>query len=167
MRAEQLMRGYVLATMAALFLAISGCGGGDEGARAEKPAEPPRLTKQQLVDRLGEICQEHTDLQVVERESFDKKNGIPSPEKATLSEYEREIVEVILPIVRDTIHDVEQLRPQRSEEVKLEAFVSALKGAVATTQKHPNELAEEGGEEPFHSARLAAADLGAYFCGQA
>jgi hypothetical protein len=160
-----------LATVASLLLAVvfalvaAGCGGGDE--TAEKPAEPPRLTKQQLVDRLGEICQEHTELQVDERERFGKKNGIPSPEDATLSEYEREIVEVILPIVRDTIHDVEQLRPPRNEEAKLAAFVGALKGAVATTRKHPNELAEEAGEEPFQPARLAAADLEAYFCGQA
>jgi hypothetical protein len=149
-----------------LLLAVSGCGG-DDGATAENSAGPPRLTKEQLVDRLGEICQEHTELQVDERERFGKKNGIPSPEDATLAEYEREIVEVILPIVRDTIHDVEQLRPPRSEEAKLEAFVSALKGAVATTQKHPNELAEEAGEEPFHMARETAADLEAYFCGQA
>jgi hypothetical protein len=167
MRAKQLMRRFALATIVVLLLAISGCGGGDGSATAEKAAEPPRLTKQQLVDRLGEICQDHTELQVDERERFGKKNGIPSPEKATLAEYEREIVEVILPIVRDTIHDVEQLRPPRAEEAKLAAFVSALKGAVATTQKHPNELAEEAGEEPFHSARSTAADLEAYFCGQA
>jgi hypothetical protein len=150
----------------ALVLAFGGCGG-DDGATAEKPAEPARLTKEQLVKKLGEVCQEHSELQVDERERFGKKNGIPSPEDATLAEYEREIVEVILPIVRDTIHDVEQLRPPRSQEAKLDAFVGALKGAVATTQKHPNELAEEAGEEPFHSARLAAADLEAYFCGQA
>jgi len=148
-----------------LVAAIGGCGGdGGDDAGAEAPA---RLSKAQLVERLGDVCQEHTDLQVVERERFGKKHGIPSPEEATLAEYEREIVEVILPIVRDTIRDVEQIRPPRSEEAKLETFIGALKGAVATTQAHPNELAEEADEEPFYPAREAAAELDAVYCGQA
>jgi hypothetical protein len=152
-------------TLVGLLLLLSGCG--DSGEANEKPAGPPRLTQKQLVKRLGEICQEHTDQQVVARERFDRKHGIPSPEKATQAEYEQEIVQVILPIVRDTIHDVEQLRPPHGQEAKLEAFVKALKGAVATTQAHPEKLAAEAGEEPFYKARETAAALGAYFCGQA
>jgi hypothetical protein len=143
-------------------VALAGCGGG--GGTTEGP---PPLSRPQLVKRLDAICQEHTDRQVAARERFDAGHGIASPEDATLAQYEQEIVEVILPIVRDTIHDLERVHPAASDEAELDAFIGALKRSVATTQADPNKLAAEEGEEPFSGARAAAGSLGAYLCGQA
>lgn len=156
-------RRWTLGAGIALVLLLGGCGDTDEKA---KELSPPRLTKAQLVERMGDICQEHTDRQVREIERFEQKRGWDH-ENLTQGQFEREIVVVMLPIVRDTIHDLGELRPARSEEAKFDAFLDALDQAVRVTQAHPEKLAAEAGEEPFAKARKAAAALEAYYCGQA
>jgi hypothetical protein len=157
--------GYSVATATLTVLMLGGCGSGDE-PRAETVA---RLTKPQLVKKLGEICQEHTDYQVEAIERFDKKHGIPygiNHEKATDAQLEEELVKVILPIVRDNIHDLEKLRPSRKQEADFNAFLQALEHGIAYSERDPSWLTT-GSTEPFMKARELSAELGTALCGQA
>jgi len=145
-----------------LLLALAGCGG------SSQPEETVvRLTKKQFVYKLGWVCQHHTDHQVVAREKWQKKEGLPSPEKASRAQLERELVVVILPIVRDNIHDIRtQLHPPQSQEATLKEFLQALEHGIAVSEKNPSWVAT-GSFEPFSKARLLSAKLGTPFCGQA
>ena len=58
---------WVLGIAGVLLLALNGCGGGSDETAAETV---PRLTKAQLGEKLGDICQEHTDRQVVAIETW-------------------------------------------------------------------------------------------------
>lgn len=156
------------AALAVLVLVAGGCGsseGGQDGAAADQP----RLGKAQLAERLGDVCQEHTDRQVIAVERFDREHGIPygpAHEKATAAQLEQELVRVILPIVRATIRDVQELRPPVEEEARFQAFVEALEHGVAASEEDPSWIAT-GATEPFMRARAASAALGTYYCGQA
>lgn len=144
---------------------LAGCGGDGETT----VAQTPRLTKAQLVKKLGGTCQEHTDRQVVAIEKFDKQHGIPygiHHEDATGRDLEQELVKVILPIVRDNIHDLEKLRPPRSQEADFEAFLQALQHGIAYSERDPSWLTS-GSTEPFMKARELSAKLGTALCGQA
>jgi hypothetical protein len=157
--------GYSVAMGVLVALALWGCGGGSEDT-----AEPvPRLTKGQLVNKMGKICQAHTDQQVEAIEAFDKKHGIPQGvdrEDATDAQLERELVEVMLPIVRDNIRDLEELRPPRGQEDDFEAFLRALEHGVAYSERDPSWLTT-GSIEPFSKARALSWKLGTALCGQA
>jgi hypothetical protein len=157
-------RGWI-SVGAALACLLAGCGGGsDTTAR-----QAPRLTEAQLVKKLGDTCQEHTDRQVIAIEKFDKQHGIPygiHHEDATDKELEEELVKVILPIVRDNIHDLEKLRPPRSQEADFEAFLRALEHGIAYSERDPGWLTS-GSTEPFMKARELSAKLGTALCGQA
>jgi hypothetical protein len=147
-------------------LLLSACGGSD-GAVAEETTS--RLTKPQLVKKLGDICQEHTDYQVEAIERFDKKHGIPygvDHEKATDVQIEEELVKVILPIVRDNIHDLEKLRPPQGEETDFKAFLQALEHGIEYSERDPSWVAT-GSTEPFMGARELSGKLGTALCGQA
>jgi hypothetical protein len=155
-----------LVALAALLLAIGGCGGGDE-APAEEVA--PRLTKAQLAERMGDICQEHTDTQVVDIENFEHRHGFPPSSQGAVpaAQLERELVEVILPIVKDTIHDLdEKLRPPEQQVATFEAFLRALEHGIAYSRKDPSWVVT-GKAEPFSQARALAWKLGTAYCGQA
>jgi len=150
----------------ALMLLLGGCGAGGEQTRAP---QPPRLTKEQLAERMGDICQEHTDLQVVEIERFEKKRGLPASSQGEVPapQLEKELVVVMLPIVRDTIRDLRrELRPPKAEEENFEAFLRALEDAVEYSEKNPSWL-PSGSTEPFSRARELTAELGTPYCGQA
>ncbi|MFL5896991.1 MAG: hypothetical protein ACJ76D_00780 [Solirubrobacterales bacterium] len=144
-------------------MALSGCGksSGDE-ATAEVP---PALAKARIAQRLGDICQAHSDRQVVAIEGFEKKHGIRLGEPSR-SLREQELTEVILPIVRDTIHAVGKLRPPANEQAEFEAFVGALEHGVKVSEEDPSWIATQR-FEPFMRARETSAALGTYYCGQA
>lgn len=151
-----------IAATAAVALAVAGCGGGS-GAAATAEASP-RMTRSGLAERLGDVCQQHTDRQVIAIERFEKRHGISAEPKD--KQLEEELTEVILPIVHDTIHDVGGLRPPADEEAEFEAFLKALEQGIAASEKDPSWVAT-GDFEPFAQARKASAALGAYYCGQA
>lgn len=145
---------------------LSACGGG-----SEEPVEEvrPRLTKNSLPERMGDICQEHTDRQVIAIERFDKKHGLPygpAHEKASDAQLEKELVVVMLPIVRDNIRDLERLRPPRAQEPDFKAFLRALEHGIEYSERDPSWVAT-GAHEPFSKARELAWKLGTAFCGQA
>jgi hypothetical protein len=147
-----------------VLLAFAGCGGGEETA-----GTAPRLTEPQLVKKLGAICQEHTDYQVEAIERFDKKHGIPyglNHEKATDAQTEEELVTVIVPIVRDNIHDLERLRPAHKQEADFKAFLAALEHGIAYSERDPSWVIDAR-PEPFSKARALSWKLGTALCGQA
>jgi hypothetical protein len=146
--------------------ALVGCGSSGDQVAVETV---PRLKKPQLVTKLGDICQEHTDRQVIEVERFDKKHGIPygpRHEKATDAQLQEELVKVMLPIVRDNIHDLEELRPNRAQEADFKAFLRALEHGVEYSERDPSWLTS-GSVEPFSKARELSWKLGTALCGQA
>jgi hypothetical protein len=148
-----------------LLATLAGCGGGE----ATTAREAPRLTKAQLVNELGDTCQEHTDYQVEAIERFDKKHGYPygfHHEKATDAQLEEELVKVILPIVRDNIHDLEELRPPRQQEADFKAFLRALEHGIAYSEGDPSWVLDAK-PEPFMNARKLSWKLGTALCGQA
>jgi hypothetical protein len=159
--------GCALGPVFALVIVLSGCGSSGETAAEEVP----RLTKAQLAKRLGEICSEHTYEQVDAVEKFDKEHGWPhDPGRENLSEaqLEAELTMVIVPIVRDTIHDFRaKLRPPLSEEAKLEALYKALEHGIEVSEEDPSWVTETTAKEPFRHARLMSAKLGTPLCGQA
>jgi len=154
-----------LSVAAAVAVLLVGCGGSEEPA----VEAAPRLTKPQLVTKLGEICQEHTDYQVKAIERFDKKHGLPygvNHEKASDAQIEEELVKVILPIVRDNIHDLEELRPPRQQEADFKAFLGALEHGIAYSERDPSWVVDAR-PEPFSQARALSWKLGTALCGQA
>jgi hypothetical protein len=153
---------YLLASGMLLLLALAGCGG--SGQPEETVA---RLTKKQFVYKLGWVCQHHTDHQVVAREQWQKKEGLPSAEEASRAQLEKELVVVILPIVRDNIHDLRaKLHPPQNQEATFQEFLKALEHGIAVSEKNPSWVAT-GSFEPFSEARELSGKLGTPFCGQA
>lgn len=153
---------YLLALGALLLLALAGCGG---SGKAEETVA--RLSKKQFVYKLGWVCQHHTDHQVVAREKWQKKEGLPPAEKASRAQLEKELVVVILPIVRDNIHDIRtRLHPPLNQEATLKEFLKALEHGIAVSEKNPSWVATAA-FEPFGEARALSAKLGTPFCGQA
>lgn len=158
------MRVWSLCGIALLLaLVAAGCGGSSEEVTEEAV---PRLSKGQLIHKMGVICQAHTDRQVVAREKWQKKEGLPLAEDAGRKQLERELVVVILPIVRDTIHKMGQLHPPQKQEKTFEEFVEALEHGVAASEKNPSWVATAS-FEPFSDARTLSAELGTALCGQA
>jgi hypothetical protein len=160
----------VLGFAAAVVLvpALGGCGESKGEAVTETV---PRMTKARLAERLGDICQEHTDRQVIAIERFDRKHGLPSGtahEKASPAQLEEELTAVILPIVRDNIHDLEaELRPAPDQEAKLAAFIRALEHGIAFSEENPGWVTGKIATEPFSRARYLSVELGTPLCGQA
>lgn len=158
-------QGKYLLTLGALLLllaTLAGCGssGNDEETIV-------RLTKKQFVYKLGWVCQHHTDRQVFAREQWQKKEGLPPAEKASRAQLEKELVVVILPIVRDNIHDLRtKLHPPLNQEATFKEFLQALEHGIAVSEKNPSWVAT-GSFEPFSEARELSAKLGTPFCGQA
>jgi hypothetical protein len=150
-----------------LALALIGCGGSNEPATETVPP----MSKARLAEKLGEICQEHTDTQVEAIEKFDKEHGLPygtAHEKAGPAQLEKELTVVILPIVRDNIHDLEsKLRPSPSQEATLEAFIGALEHGIEFSEEKPGWVVGAVPVEPFNRARLLSVKLGTPLCGQA
>jgi hypothetical protein len=153
---------YLLALGTLLLVVLAGCGG---SGKAEETVA--RLTKKQFVYKLGWVCQHHTDRQVIAREKWQKKEGLPPAEKASRAQLEKELLVVILPIVRDNIHDLRaQLHPPQSQEATFQAFLRALEHGIAVSKKNPSWVATDS-FEPFSEARELSAELGTAFCGQA
>jgi len=152
---------------AVLVLALVGCGGGSEPATETVPP----MTEAKLAEKLGDICQEHTDRQVIAIEKFDKKHDLPygpTHEKASPAQLEKELIVVILPIVRDNIRDLErELRPPPSQEANLKDFLKALEHGIEFSEKDPNWVTDSATTEPFMKARLLSVKLGTPLCGQA
>jgi hypothetical protein len=157
----------ILVTLAVLILAIVGCGGGEDEAPAEEV--PSRLTKAQLAEQMGDICQEHTDTQVVDIEGFEKRHGLPPSSQGAVpsAQMERELTVVMVPIVEDTIRDLEgKLRPSEQQVPTFEAFLRALEHGISYSRRDPSWIVT-GKAEPFSQARVLAAKLGTAYCGQA
>lgn len=148
----------------AIALALVGCGGGSEATSQSVP----RLTKARLAKELGNICQEHTDRQVIAIKRFEKKHHLPasSQGKASPSQLQKELVVVILPIVRDNIHDLEKLHPPQAQEADFKAFLGALEHGIAYSERDPSWILDAK-PEPFSKARELSAKLGTPLCGQA
>lgn len=164
------MRRNLVAAGLALTLLLAGCGGGGAtsttAGNEEKTETTHVLTKEQFAEKLGDVCQAHTDRQVIAREKWQKKHGFPPAEKASRAQLEKELVVVILPIVRDTIHDVGQMHPPPQEQKLLQEFRKALAHGVKASKKDPSWVATNA-SEPFYEARALSAELGTVFCGQA
>lgn len=169
MRLRALRAVFAGGTVVVLVPVLAACGGGGSGDTATETVPP--MTKAKLAEKLGEICQEHTDRQVIAIEKFDKKHGLPygpAHEKASDAQLEEELVVVILPIVRDNIHDLErELRPSHSQEAKLEAFLKALEHGIEFSEKDPSWVTGSTSTEPFLKARYLSVALGTPLCGQA
>lgn len=153
----------IAAVVGTLALAAGGCGGGETAAETV-----PRLSKPQLVRKLGEICQAHTDRQVIAIKAFEKKHGYPASSlgKVPARQLEQELTVVILPIVRSTIHDLGKLHPSQRQERDFKHFLKALEHGVEFSEAHPGWIAT-GSSEPFAAARALSWKLGTALCGQA
>ena len=166
-RSHRRVRAGAAVLAIALLAATGGCG--DDGGGAAGAEAPPPLTKTQLAERMGDICQEHTDRQVVEIRRFEKRHGLgdSSREAVPPAQLERELVVVMLPIVEDTIGDLRrELRPSEQQLPTFEAFLRALEHGVSYSRKDPSWIV--GGKvEPFSRARELSWELGTAYCGQA
>jgi hypothetical protein len=146
---------------------IAGCGGSGDDTTAELPL----LTKKRFVEKTNDVCFKNSQDQAKKVEAFKRKHGITA-EVPSLKAQETYIVQVILPIVRRTIGELEEMgeeirAPQR-EEAWLEEFVAALDKSTTISEKTPRWLAEPSKNyEPFMPARELAAKMGTYLCGQA
>jgi hypothetical protein len=167
----------LVGVLLALLLVLSGCGGGEASTAAsseenlneslEKENAPSAASKKEsFVEAVDDICFRHSQEQAKQVEAYEKKHGIPVGEP-TVAQQEQIIVKVILPIVRETLAELEEYEPDPSQEAKLNAFIKALDDATTFTEKNPHFLAAERGKEPFHAARGRAAAMGTYLCGQA
>lgn len=131
------------------------------GEAADAEAE-----KEKFVEDVNDICFRHSQEQAKQVEAYEKKHGIKLFEP-TQKQQEKIIVAIIIPIVRETLAELEEYEPIATEEAKLNAFIKALDEATTVTEKHPDYLAEEGAKEPYNEARALAGGMGTYLCGQA
>jgi len=154
----------------------SEAGGGEEAGEAEAGSEEggenvfgeaanSEAEKEKFVEDVNDICFRHSQEQAEQVKAYEKKHGIKLFEP-NQKQQEGIIVAIIIPIVRETIAELEEYEPA-TEEAKLNAFIKALDEATTVTEKHPNYLAEEGAKEPYNEARARAGDMGTYLCGQA
>jgi len=166
------MRGMLLAVGAVLgafaMLGIAGCGSGDESS-STVAARP--ITKEKFVEKTNDVCFKNSQDQAKKVEAFKRKHGITA-EVPSLKAQETYIVQIILPIVRRTIGELEEMgeevRAPRSEEAWLDEFVAALDRSTTISEKTPRWLAEPSKNyEPFMPARELAAEMGTFLCGQA
>ncbi len=161
--------GLCLLALVALAISTSGlvgCGSGD--AQTETASEPPRLTKAKFIERMNAVCFKNSQQQQREVDAFKRKHGIPAAVVPSLSAQEESILKIVLPTVRRTIPELEELRPPNSEEATMKAFIRALDRATDISEKTPRWLAEPSKDyEPYMPARLLAAKIGTYLCGQA
>lgn len=123
------------------------------------------MTKQELAYEMGRICQNQTDQQVAAIERFEHRRGLDH-EHLSANQLEQELVQVILPIVRRTIHDVGRLHPPSAERGRFQSFLGALQHGVSASETDPSWVVT-GDIEPFRRARQLSAALGTYYCGQA
>lgn len=155
----------------------SEAGGGEEASEAETGGEGggenvfgeaanAEAEKEKFVEDVNNICFRHSQEQAKQVEAYEKKHGIKRFEP-NQKQQEGIIVAIIIPIVNETIAELEEYEPIAAEEAKLNAFIKALTEATEVTEKHPNYLAEEGAKEPYNEARARAGDMGTYLCGQA
>gem|GEM_PF-5055462 len=116
---------------------------------------------------MNDICFANSQDQAEKVEAYKRAHDI-SAAIPPLPVQEKIIVQVILPIVHETISELEELRPPKSEEKNLKAFLRALERATEISEKTPRLLAEPSKDyEPYMSARALAAEIGSYLCGQA
>ena len=156
-----------LVFLASLALALSLAGCGDSAETAESALS--RLTPAQLDERMGDICQKHTDKKFTEIGRWEKKHGLPRSayEDVPDAQYERELMQIQIPDVRETIRELERkLRPPKSEEKTFKAFLAALEYGIEFSEKDPSWY-PTGYTEPFSKARALAWKLGTAYCGQA
>lgn len=164
--ANRRLAAHLFALFLIALLGLVGCGGGDsEGTAA---ALPPRLTKAQFVKRMNDVCFKNSQEQQRRVDAFKRRHGIPAAIVPSLPVQEKMIVKIVLPTVHRTIPELEELRPPKSQEATMAAFLQALERATQITEKTPRWLAEPSKEyEPYMRARLLAAKIGTYLCGQA
>ncbi|HXQ89207.1 MAG TPA: hypothetical protein VN733_06160, partial [Solirubrobacterales bacterium] len=130
--------------------------------------QPPRLTKERFVERTNDICFKHSQHQAKTVESYKRRHGYSTGSVPPVPFQEKVIVQIILPIVHETVAELEELRPPRTEEATLKAFLAALEKATRISEQTPRWLAEPSKEyEPYMPARLLAGKMGTYLCGQA
>lgn len=170
MRFRGLRVAFAVGALLAVVFALAGCGSSSSGGEATAELPPP-MGKAKLAEKLGDICQEHTDRQVIAIEKFDKEHGLPygpAHEKAGDAQLEKELVVVILPIVRDNIRDLKrELRPSPGQRTTLENFYAALEHGIEFSEKDPSWVTGATSTEPFMKARYLSVALGTPLCGQA
>jgi hypothetical protein len=156
-----------LAVGVLLLLGFAGCGGSDETTSTAAPAQP-RLTKAQFVEQMNAVCHKNSEDQQRMFYAFKRKRGYSAGAVPPIPVQEIYIRRIVLPTVRRTIPELEALRPPKSQEARMEAFVRALDRATDISEKTPRWLAEPSKDyEPYMPARLLAAKIGTYLCGQA
>jgi hypothetical protein len=166
MRLRPNMR-YPLAVGVVALLGFAGCGGSDE-SQSTAASAPPRLTKAQFVEQMNAVCYKNSEDQQRMFYAFKRKRGYSAGAVPPIPVQEIYIRRIVLPTVRRTIPELESLRPPKSQEARLEAFIRALDRATDISEKTPRWLVEPSKDyEPYMPARLLAAKIGTYLCGQA
>jgi hypothetical protein len=156
----------LLALSLIALLGSAGCGG--DGSEDTAAASPPRLTKPQFVKRMNDVCFKNSQEQQRRVDAYKRSHGIPVTAVPSLPVQEKVIVQIVLPTVRRTIPELEEFRPPKSQEATMDDFLHALERATEISEKTPRWLAEPSKNyEPYMRARLLAAKIGTYLCGQA
>jgi hypothetical protein len=146
------------------LLGLAGCGGGDSA----DSAPPPRLTQAQFVKKMNDVCFKNSQEQQRRVDAYKRSHGISAAVVPPVPVQEKIIVEIVLPTVHRTIPELEELRPPKSQEATMESFLQALERATEISEKTPRWLVEPSKDyEPYMRARLLAAKIGTYLCGQA
>jgi len=158
---------FPLAFLAILALALPLASCGDSSESAEN-SSPPRLTKAQLTNRMSVICQKHTEKKFVEIERWEKKHGLPLSSKVEVpdAQWEKELMRIQIPDVKEALRELEQLRPPKAQEKTFEAFLKAAEDAIEFSEKDPSWY-PTGSSEPFSKAKELAWELGTAVCIQA
>jgi hypothetical protein len=157
----------LLAVGLVALLGLASCGGGNESQSTAAPA-PPRLTKAQFVEQMNAVCHKNSEDQQRMFYAFKRKRGYSAGAVPPIPVQEIYIRQIVLPTVRRTIPELESLRPPKSQEARMEAFIRALDRATDISERTPRWLVEPSKDyEPYMRARLLAAEIGTYLCGQA
>ena len=148
-------KAFLAIGMAIALVAITGCGGGDDGGEET-------LTKVEFIERGDEICSKAEERSEPEAEEFAEENGFDL-EKATNGELEEAIVEVLVPALNQQAEEIDALGAPEGDEEEIDAIVVALQDGAAEVEDDPSLVFED---EPLKEASQLARDYGFEACGE-
>jgi len=148
-------KAFLAIGLAIALVAITGCGGGDDGGEET-------LTKVEFIERGDEICSKAEERSEPEAEEFAEENGFDL-EKATNGELEEAIVEVLVPALNQQAEEIDALGAPEGDEEEIDAIVVALQDGAAEVEDDPSLVFED---EPLKEASQLARDYGFEACGE-
>jgi hypothetical protein len=146
-------KSYLGGALIALFLALSGCGGGE----ATNEMTTGSMTKAQFLTQGNAICSQVFD-------EIDRRYGKLS-KKSTDAELNEQAQEIVPPLVSRLVGRLRALGAPKGEEARVEKILVALEEGVETAEEDVSTVRGSRGEFAFEKGYEMLWDYGLMRCG--